>query len=114
MAVVQDIVMTVEAKMDGAKLITTIKDPTGTEVARVVKLQNKFCDVVFDTNEKQITVHDFVDQNNLPAAYTKRKRGIAPLWLKIVDAWTEETRMRDVIEIWYANGVKYHQWCTMD
>jgi hypothetical protein len=78
------------------------------------ELKNKNTEITFRPDEKQISGRDFVDQNNLPAFYTKKKRNIAKAWAEIKASFNDGTRLRDVMEICNKYNLCTHYWCMMD
>lgn len=79
------------------------------------ELDNDYCHVRYSPKDKQITVMDKVDQNNLPAAYTKTKRGIEKTWAAVAAAMKHsKPKFRDVTGIFTETGQQYHYWCRMD
>ena len=77
-------------------------------------LSNDFCSIEFEADNKQINGSDKTDQYNLPAFYTKSKRGIASSWGLIVRSFNKTTRMHDVLVMLQENGIRTHSWCMMD
>ncbi len=77
-------------------------------------LQNKYCRVEYRPNDKQIFGEDLTDHYNDPAFYTKSKRGLKNAWEAIAELWTEEARMRDLMNICQDYKIKTHYWCMVD
>jgi len=77
-------------------------------------LQNQHCRVEYRQDDKQIFGEDLTDHNNDPAFYTKSKRGLKNAWEAITELWTEEVRMRDLMNICQDHKIKTHYWCMVD
>jgi len=54
------------------------------------------------------------DQNNLPAFYTTRKRGLKKAWEILVEKFTEETTMYDAINILHNEKIFVQSYYVMD
>ena len=77
-------------------------------------LRNEKTAIGYDEATKQISGDDFTDQYNMPAFYSKSKRGIAKAWATLEAAFTPETTMYEACRILSDNGIRTHSWCTVD
>lgn len=71
--------------------------------------------VVYDDVSKDISVRDLVDQHNMPAFYTKSKRGLKKVWTLIQEEMKNpETTFSKIWNICSDNNIRTHSWYMMD
>ena len=68
----------------------------------------------FDPERKEISGSDLKDQCNMPACYSKNKRGIAKAWATLKAAWNDEMTMYSACHVLDDCGIRMHTWCMMD
>jgi len=57
---------------------------------------------------------DLTDMNNEPCFYSTTMRGHKKAWARLVEVWTEETTMREAMDVLRAFKINTHSWCAMD
>ena len=77
-------------------------------------LRNWNCVMEFDPERKEISGSDLTDQCNMPACYSKNKRGIAKSWAALEAAWNENMTMYTACHVLDDAGIRMHTWCMMD
>lgn len=77
-------------------------------------LRNWNCVMEFDPERKEISGSDLRDQCNMPACYSKNKRGIAKSWAALEAAWNENMTMYTACHVLDDAGIRMHTWCMMD
>ncbi len=77
-------------------------------------LKNPKVEVIYTPDEKEISGHDLVDENNWPAFYNTSRRGIKKAWAALEKGWTNELTMSGAINILTESGLKCRRYCMMD
>lgn len=75
-------------------------------------LKNNKCEIEFD--EDGIRGIDLTDQYNLPAFFSKSKRGIKKAFEKLEQSFSDNLGMFDCIRILNAEKIRTHSYCQMD
>ena len=77
-------------------------------------LANAKCTAEYRPDAKEIVLHDLTDADNLPAAFSRSKRGIAKAWMAAKAEFAETTTMWQMLHILSAHNIKMHFYCMMD
>jgi len=77
------------------------------------ELSNSFCTAKYNSVENRINGQDLKDQNNLPAFFTRKKRGVKKAWEALVEVFDENTTYSKALNI-LRGFTSVHDYCRMD
>lgn len=76
-----------------------------------IRLKNNYIHLIYDGND--ITVYDIKDINDT-TAYTKTKKNLEKCWQETEETFNNDTKFKDIINLFQKYDIRYHRYCGLD